>query len=159
VTWTTFVGSGAIVEHDGRFLMVRQRRAYGIHWEMPGGYYDPGESLEATAAREVLEEANVAVEIGPLVCTLVWEREADERRNVLTWFAATVAGGPPEPRPQLEEDIEAAAFLDPADVAGEIHPMEIAVLDRWLPERVPGFHIHADVLVREDGTQDYVFRS
>jgi ADP-ribose pyrophosphatase YjhB (NUDIX family) len=156
VTWTTYAAAGALVAHDGRLLMVRQRRAYGTHWELPGGYYEPPESLEECARREVFEETNVDVEVGPLVATLVWERDADRRRNVLTWFAATPARQP-DPRPQTDEDIEAAAFLDPDSVADDIHPLEKAVIDRWWRTRATGFHIRATVLLRPDGTQDYVF--
>jgi hypothetical protein len=32
--------------------MVLQRRPYGVHWEAPSGYHEPGESLEAAAALE-----------------------------------------------------------------------------------------------------------
>jgi cysteine synthase A len=56
VSWTTLTGAGGIVVHDGRLLLVRQRRAYGVHWEFPSGYYEPGESFEETTAREVLED-------------------------------------------------------------------------------------------------------
>lgn len=156
MSWTTYVAAGALVEHEGKLLMVQQRRHYGTHWELPGGYYEPPESLEEAAAREVREEASVDVEIGELVATLIWEREADARRNVLTWFAAT-AVGEPNPQPQLEEDIGAAAFVDPDSVAGEIHPLEKVIIDRWWPTREIGFHVRATVLVRADGTQDYVF--
>lgn len=156
MTWTTYVGAGALVEHDGKLLMVQQRRHYGTHWELPGGYYEPPESLEEAARREVREETSVDVQVGALIATLVWEREADARRNVLAWFVGTPIGEP-QPRPQVEEDIDAAAFLDPAAVDAEIHPLEKAVIDRWWPARETGFHIRATVLVRADGTQDYVF--
>ena len=59
--------------------------------------------------------------------------------------------------PQVEEDIEAAAFVDPERIADEIHPLEKAIIDRWWPTRATGFHVHATVFVRGDGTQDYVF--
>jgi ADP-ribose pyrophosphatase YjhB (NUDIX family) len=159
MTWTTLTGAGALVAHDGRVLMIRQRRAYGVHWEVPSGYYEPGESFEEAAAREVLEETSVEVDVGELVCTLVWEREHDQRRNVLAYFAATPVGTPPEPRPQVEEDIEAAVFLDPAKLpSDEIHPLERPILERWWGPRETGFHLVADVHVHPDGTQSYVFR-
>jgi ADP-ribose pyrophosphatase YjhB (NUDIX family) len=158
LSWTTLVAAGAFVARDGELLLIRQRRPYGVHWEVPAGYYDPGESLEETARREVLEETNVEVRIDDFLCTLVWEREQDRRRNVLTWFSASAVDAHASPRPQTEEDIEAAAFIDPATVVDEIHPLERAVLDRWWPERDTGFHMYADVTVRPDGTQAYSFR-
>jgi 8-oxo-dGTP pyrophosphatase MutT (NUDIX family) len=138
VPWTTLTGAGGLVVRDGRLLMVRQRRAYGVFWEMPSGYHEPGESLEQTTARELLEETGVAIEVGPMVCTLVWERESDRRRNLLAWFLAHPVEDDPQPRPQTEEGIDAAAFVDPATL-NNVHPL--------------------DVLVRADGTQDYRFRS
>jgi 8-oxo-dGTP diphosphatase len=135
--------------------MVRQRRHYGVHWEFPSGYHEPGESLEDAAAREVLEETGVEAEIGDLLCTMVWEREHDRRRNLLAYFLATPVDPASEPRPQVEEDIEEAAYVDPRALSGEIHPMHAAILDRWWTDRASGFHLHVDVLVRPEGTQDY----
>lgn len=152
MSWATLVGAGTLVADD---QLVRQRRHYGVHWEMPSGYYEPGESLEETAAREVMEEAAVAVEVGPLLCTMVWERESDRRRNVLAYFLADVAGEA-EPRPQLEEDIDQAAFLDLAKLE-DLHPLHRPIIDRWLAGQ-RDFHLCVDVLVRPDGAQDYRFR-
>jgi 8-oxo-dGTP diphosphatase len=157
VTWTTLAGAGGLVVRDGRLLMIRQRRSYGVYWELPSGNHEPGESYEETTAREVLEETGIAVEVGELVCTMVWEREHDRRRNLLAFFLATPLDPAAEPRPQSEEDIEDAMFVDPNELAG-IHPLNQALLERWWETRTTGFHVHADVLVHPDGTQSYVFR-
>jgi ADP-ribose pyrophosphatase YjhB (NUDIX family) len=158
VSWTTLTGASAIVVHDGRLLMIRQRRPYGVHWEFPSGYYEAGESLEQTAAREAHEETGVAVEVEELVCTMAWEREHDRRRNVLAFFLATPVDPSASPRAQSEEDIDEALYADPAELMAEIHPLDKVILEGWWESRVTGFHIQADVTVHEDGTQSYAFR-
>jgi 8-oxo-dGTP pyrophosphatase MutT (NUDIX family) len=158
VSWTTLTGASGIVVHDGRLLMIRQRRPYGVHWEFPSGYYEAGETFEQTAAREVFEETAIAVEVRELVCTMVWERKHDRRRNVLAFFRATPVDPAAKPRGQAEEDIDDAMYADPAELMAEIHPLDRVVLDRWWDSRATGFHVHADVSVLEDGTQSYAFR-
>lgn len=158
MSWTTFAGAGALVERDGRVLMVRQRRHYGVYWELPSGYVEAGESFEQAAAREVLEEAAIAVEVGDLLCTMLWEREHDRRRNLLAFFLAAAVDPSADPRPQTDEDIEDAAFLDPRAVdPAELHPLNQAIFDRWLDTRTIGFHLHAVVRADPQGTQSYVF--
>jgi 8-oxo-dGTP pyrophosphatase MutT (NUDIX family) len=153
-------GSGGIVVDDGCVLLVRQRRHYGLHWEFPSGYYEAAESFEQAAAREILEETAVLARVGALVCTMVWEREHDRRRNLLAYFLATPVDPAVQPRGQTEEDIEEAAFVDPQILGtGEIHPMHQAILDRWWQSRETGFHLHVDVSVHPDGTQSYAIRS
>jgi ADP-ribose pyrophosphatase YjhB (NUDIX family) len=160
VSWTTLIGVSPLVVKDGGLLMVLQRRPYGVHWEAPSGYYEPGESLEEAAAREAAEEAGVEVDVGALVCTFVWQRETDRRRNVLAYFEGTPRDPGAQPRPQTEEDIEAAAYVDPyALEGGELHPICRAILDRWWTTRETGFHIYADALPQPDGTQTYAFRT
>jgi 8-oxo-dGTP diphosphatase len=153
--WTTFTAAGAVVVDDGSVLMVRQRRAYGVHWELPGGYDEAGESLEETAVREVLEETGLNVDVGDLVCTLVWERRHDRRRNVIAYFLATPLEAGAELRPQVEEDIDAAEWLDPVAKATDVHPLHRAIFERWWRARSNGFHLHVDVAVAADGTQTY----
>ena len=158
MTWTTSTAAGALVVRDHRVLMVHQRRAYGVFWEFPSGYHEPGESLEQTAAREVHEEAAVAVDVGPLVCTLLWERERDRRRNLIAWFLAEPHEVDPDPRPQVDEEIDAAAFVDPSTLEG-LHPLLEPLLERWWRGGETAFYVHADVLVHADRTQEYRFRS
>lgn len=48
-----------ILDDGGRILM--QRRARTGRWHVPGGYLEPGESIEDTARREALEETALRV--------------------------------------------------------------------------------------------------
>lgn len=60
--------AATVVEQDGRVLFVRRltQPGYGL-WSLPGGYVDRGEVVEKAAAREVLEETGLRVEIAGLV--------------------------------------------------------------------------------------------
>ena len=53
-----YVGIGCIVVRDGQLLLVRNHRGL---WSTPGGHLDFGESPEACAARETMEETGVSV--------------------------------------------------------------------------------------------------
>jgi mutator protein MutT len=54
----------AVVELDGCFLIGRRPEGKPLAglWEFPGGKIEPGESAEAAAIRECLEETGIRVE-------------------------------------------------------------------------------------------------
>jgi 8-oxo-dGTP diphosphatase len=52
------VGVGCIVLCDAKLLLVRNKHGF---WSPPGGHLDFGETPEACAARETLEETGIAV--------------------------------------------------------------------------------------------------
>jgi ADP-ribose pyrophosphatase YjhB (NUDIX family) len=58
---------GCIPEWEDRILLCRRAIAprYGL-WTLPAGFMENGETTQAGAARETLEEANARVEVGPL---------------------------------------------------------------------------------------------
>ena len=47
----------AVIEKDGRFLLVEEETAGGLKLNNPAGHLDPGETPAQGCAREVLEEA------------------------------------------------------------------------------------------------------
>lgn len=107
----------------------------------------------------MLEETGIDVEVGELVCTMLWEREHDRRRNLLAFFFATPVDATQRPRPQSEEGIEEAACVVPSELdAVPVDPLNQVILERSWESKAGGFHVAADISVEPDGTQSYRFR-
>jgi 8-oxo-dGTP pyrophosphatase MutT (NUDIX family) len=54
--WKPSVTVAAIIERDGRFLLVEEHTPEGLRLNNPAGHLDPGESPQAGCVREALEE-------------------------------------------------------------------------------------------------------
>ncbi|MBA2675254.1 NUDIX hydrolase [Ramlibacter sp.] len=54
--WKPSVTVAAVIERDGRFLLVEEETADGLRLNNPAGHLDAGESPAEGCAREVLEE-------------------------------------------------------------------------------------------------------
>lgn len=54
--WKPAVVVAAIIEREGRFLLVEEDTEDGVRYNQPAGHLEPGESLEQAVARETLEE-------------------------------------------------------------------------------------------------------
>ncbi len=55
--WKPSVTVAAIIERDGRFLLVEEETSDGVRFNQPAGHLDPNESLIDAVARETMEEA------------------------------------------------------------------------------------------------------
>jgi ADP-ribose pyrophosphatase YjhB (NUDIX family) len=96
-----FVAAGALfIDAVGRILMVRP--TYKGHWDIPGGYVEPGESPRAACVREIREELGLSVEIGPLL-VVDWAPAEGEGDKILYIFAAGSL---------TDENLAAATFVD-----------------------------------------------
>jgi phosphatase NudJ len=54
--WHPSVTVAAIIEREGRFLLVQEHTPEGLKLNNPAGHLEPGESLVEACAREALEE-------------------------------------------------------------------------------------------------------
>src|SRR5438093_11678414 len=54
--WKPNVTVAAIIERDGRFLLVEEQTPEGLRLNNPAGHLDPGESPQQGVVREALEE-------------------------------------------------------------------------------------------------------
>ena len=118
------VAATAVVERAGLVLMLRRavETGYGL-WSLPGGYVDRGEVVEQAAAREVLEETGLQVEIGGLVGLFSEEGHP----VVVAAYAALETGGKLEAGPEALE----LGFY-PLDALPTLaFPRDRLILARW----------------------------
>jgi 8-oxo-dGTP diphosphatase len=92
------VVAAAVVERDGTFLVTRRQKGVHLedHWEFPGGKCEPSESLCDCLARELREELDVAVAVGPEVLATL--HEYPDRQVELHFLRCELLG---DPVPQL----------------------------------------------------------
>ncbi|HMO49824.1 MAG TPA: A/G-specific adenine glycosylase [Kiritimatiellia bacterium] len=66
------VGAGVIIDDRGRVLIARRKEAsmLGGLWEFPGGGVEEGESLPQCITRELKEELDLEVRVGPHLTTV-----------------------------------------------------------------------------------------
>jgi ADP-ribose pyrophosphatase len=64
------VGVGAIVVWERKVLMIRRAAPPNQHlWAIPGGMLEIGETLQAGAEREILEETGIRIKAGKPIYT------------------------------------------------------------------------------------------
>ena len=133
------ISAGAIVERDGRLLMVRHvvPGKYDF-WVAPGGGVKGDESYEEAAAREVLEETGLKVSIGSML--YVEDLINPECRFVKFWFTARyLSGSLSTSHPEATaEHIKEAAWLRPEELQGKVVFPE-ALVQRFARDRQLGF--------------------
>ncbi len=115
------ISAGAIVEDNGRILLVRHCRP-GVYdfWVAPGGGVIDDEDLRTAARREVREECGVEVDIGALA--YIEELVQPGMRHCKFWFVGRLRGGTLDVsalEAQREHIVE-ASFVAPADFGARI---------------------------------------
>jgi len=56
IRWKPSVTVAAVIERDGKYLLIEEHTPEGLRLNNPAGHLDPGESPEQGVARETLEE-------------------------------------------------------------------------------------------------------
>ncbi|RJQ82029.1 NUDIX domain-containing protein [Pseudonocardiaceae bacterium YIM PH 21723] len=74
----------AVVLHDDRVLLLRNERD---EWELPGGRIEPGETPEQCVVREIEEETQWAVTIGPILDSWMYYVDAAEKDVFIVTYA------------------------------------------------------------------------
>ena len=111
------VGVGAITFKDGKVLLVKRgiEPSRGL-WAIPGGTLKLGETLQECAAREILEETGITINVGD--CVYVFDFiERDDRGKikfhyVIVDFAADYLSG----EAKGADDAEDARWFSPEDL-------------------------------------------
>jgi 8-oxo-dGTP pyrophosphatase MutT (NUDIX family) len=99
----------AVIEHDGRYLMVEERACGRIVFNQPAGHLEPKESLLQAVVRETREETGYRFEPSHLLGVYLWQSETSGTCFLRVAFCGAAAA--PHGTPQLDEGILAAHWL------------------------------------------------
>lgn len=72
--WKPNATVAAVIERDGKFLLVEEETPDGLRFNQPAGHLDEGESLIAACTRETLEETAWGFTPTALVGIYQWPR-------------------------------------------------------------------------------------
>lgn len=107
--WKPNVTVAAVIERDGKFLMVEEQTDDGVRFNQPAGHLDEGESLPAACRREVLEETAWHFDPRQLIGIYQWRRPAGD----VTYLRFAYCGelGAHEAKQPLDDGILRALWM------------------------------------------------
>lgn len=135
--WKPNVTVAAVIERDGKFLLVEEETERGARYNQPAGHLEPDESLVAGAIRETLEES--AYHFAPRALLGVYHYRYQPNNVTYMRFAFTgEITGHDEGR-VLDAGIIRVVWLAPEDIraCGERHrtPLVIRCVEDYLAGR------------------------
>ena len=143
--WKPNVTVAAVVQRDGKFLLVEEETDAGLAFNQPAGHLEEGEALVDAVIRETLEETAYHFKPTHLVGVYNWKHPAKDVTYLRFAFTGELRGF--EAERQLDEGIVAARWLTLDEVratqdrhrsplilrciedllAGKRHPLELLV--------------------------------
>jgi 8-oxo-dGTP pyrophosphatase MutT (NUDIX family) len=140
----------AIVQREGRFLLVEEQTDEGVRINQPAGHLEPGESLAAGAAREALEETAWHFMPTWLLGVYRWQHPLSGVTYVRFAFGGEVDRH--EPQRGLDEGILRAVWLTPAELKAQSPRHRSPLVQRCVEDCLAGRRFPLDLIVDVRGS-------
>ena len=146
--WTPNVTVAAVIEHDGKFLLVEEETSQGVRLNQPAGHLEADESLLAAVARETLEESAYQFEPQHLVGIYRWHSPESDVTYLRFAFAGHIHAHFPEQ--VLDQGIIRTVWMTAEEIrASHAHHRSPLVL-RCVEDFLSGKQYPLDMLTHYD---------
>jgi 8-oxo-dGTP pyrophosphatase MutT (NUDIX family) len=136
MVWKPHVTVAAVIETDGRFLLVEETTDNGLAFNQPAGHLEPGEDLIGAVKREVLEETAWQFEPEAIVTVQLWRRNPDSPSFVRFCFTGKALNH--DPKQPLDEGIIALHWLNRDEIFAKQQqlrsPLVLKSVDEYLKD-------------------------
>jgi 8-oxo-dGTP diphosphatase len=128
------VVAGLLATGDSRVLLTRRRPDQPLpdRWELPGGKMEPGEAPDEALVRELIEELDARVEVGP-IWDVLHHRYPDGAVLMLTYACRLLPGARPRCVEVAEMAWVAMDELDRYDILEADRPLLGRLRDQGPP--------------------------
>jgi phosphatase NudJ len=144
--WKPSVTVAAVIERDGKFLLIQERISGGLVLNQPAGHLDPGESLPAACRREVMEETAHHFEPTALVGVYRWRDPKKDFTFLRFAFRGNV--GAAENRP-LDKEIIGVHWLTPHEIKARKAEHRSPLVQKCVDDYLAGREFPLEVFSRE----------
>ena len=146
--WKPSVTVAAIIERDGRYLLVEERTAEGVRLNNPAGHLDPGESPLQGVVRETLEETarhfDAQAVLGIYLSRFQRARTGEDVTYLRIAYSGTV--GEVEPGLALDVPVIRTLWMTPAEVRASVAHHRSPLLLRCIEDHLAGKRFALDLL-------------
>lgn len=155
--WTPRVTVAAIIESQGRYLLVEEQTADGLRLNNPAGHLERGETPEQAVVREALEESARAFVpealVGVYLARLQGAADEAGARSDLTYLRFAFAGhaGDVLPGRALDAGIERTLWLALAEVRASASRHRSPLVLRCIEDHAAGRRYPLQTLVTHPG--------
>jgi ADP-ribose pyrophosphatase YjhB (NUDIX family) len=151
IRWKPSVTVAAIIERDGKFLLVEEHTPEGLMLNNPAGHLDPGESLADGCAREALEETTHTFRPTALVGIYMSRLQRASTGEDITYlrFAFCGALGDAKHGAKLDKGIVRTLWMTPDEIrqstARHRSPLLLRCMEDYLNgQRLPLSSLYTD---------------
>lgn len=146
--WKPHVTVAAVIEQDGKFLLVEEHTSQGLLFNQPAGHLEPDESLIAGVAREVLEESAREFEPQYLIGIYRWHSQAADTTYLRFAFGGRVIAHHPERA--LDEGIVRAVWMSPDEIRATQTRHRSPLILRCVEDYMAGKRYPLEILTHYD---------
>ena len=120
--WKPSATVAAVIEQDGRFLLIEEHTPEGLRLNNPAGHLDPGESPAQGCAREALEETAYQFEPTALVGVYLSRFQRPTTGEDITYLRFAFCGrlGAHHPTRALDRGIVRTVWMTPEEVRASV---------------------------------------
>lgn len=133
----------AVVERDGKFLIIEETIRGRDVLTQPAGHLEPGESLSEAVVREVREETGWLFEPQALVGCYRWCNQDDVTQLRFTFCGEVTEHFPDQP---LDDGIIAAHWMSRDELIGASDRLRTPLVMRCLDDYIAGQRHSLEVL-------------
>ena len=146
--WKPSVTVAAVIEKDGRYLLVEEHTPEGLKLNNPAGHLDPGESPQDGAVREALEETAHAFLPDRLVGVYLARFKRPSRDEDVTYLRFAFGGtcGEPDPARTLDTGIVRTLWMTLDEVRASAPRHRSALVLRCIEDHAAGRRFPLDIV-------------